>query len=140
MPDYTSSSRPPWYAKSSILWVDVRNNIAYIGNWAFASCPNLVSATLTNTLTTIGNNAFRECPKLALLKIPSSVTSIGNNAFESCTSLQAVYVEWTTPLSVSQNIFSGINLSDVTLFVPRGTGTRYREADVWKSFGSIVEN
>ena len=141
MYDYTSSARPRYYTdtRTAIVWVEMGDGVTSVGNYAFADLPNLISATLPHSITAIGASSFRNCAKLLIMRIPSSVTAIGNNAFDSCTALKEVYVDWVDPLRVNQNVFAGITLSSVRLHVPRGTSARYLAADVWKSFGTIVE-
>jgi hypothetical protein len=55
--------------------------------------------------------------------------------------LTKVAVNWKTPLSnVATNAFNEVNLGACTLLVPSGTKALYEAADVWKDFGTIVED
>ena len=72
------------------------------------------------------------------LTIPSSVTTIGDYAFDGCCGLTSVYVSWQVPISI-RNDFDGINKSNCTLYVPKGTHQYYSVAKVWRDFGKIVE-
>lgn len=54
-----------------------------IGNYAFQSCGELLSAeNLPSSLQTIGTGAFQHCSKLAKISVPATVLDIGDNAFE----------------------------------------------------------
>jgi hypothetical protein len=62
-------------------------------------------------------------------------------AFYNCHSLTDVTVEWAAPLSVEgASIFEYVNLSQVTLHIPAGTKPLYEAADVWKAFGTILDD
>lgn len=104
-------------------------------------CPQAMKGdyVMPRTVNFVNQNAFNGCKGITSLDIPHGVSFIDNNAFASCTGLQTVKVHWTTPLSLSTNIFSNIKLANVTLQVPAGTSEAYREAYIWGGFGNIVE-
>ena len=95
-------------------WDEIKNNITYIGEWAFYNCDSLVSISLPS-VQTIGNGAFaysdsletvdltgapltsfgsslRNCPLLDGLVLPDTVTSIGRDALHGCSSLSYINV------------------------------------------------
>ena len=97
---------------------------------------------------------------MSSVNIPSSVTSIGGYAFSGCESLESVYMSSqiitdgaffsndlnlkevhtkTLPFFINSSDFANIILSDLTLFVPKGTVHEYESAEVWKDFGTIIE-
>ncbi|MDR2119626.1 MAG: leucine-rich repeat domain-containing protein [Tannerella sp.] len=121
--------------------VNIPNLVTTIEVWAFKNCSSLTSVTIPNSVTTIENNAFEGCSGLTSLTIPKSVTTIGDYAFNHCSGLTEVTVEWETPLPFGNYFypFSGVKLSFCFLFVPVGTKALYRAANVWKDFGTIVE-
>ena len=107
----------------------------------FAGCTNLESVTLPVGLQHIYYRAFYNCKKLTAITIPEYVLAIGDNCFTNCTTLKEVTVESPDPntMTLGSNVFSGVSLSECTLYVPIGTKTLYEQADVWKGFGKIVE-
>ena len=92
---------------------------------------------IPNSVISIGDYAFYVCTGLTSVTIPNSVTSIGLFAFSYCTRLTSVKVEKENPIGISSEVFS--NLTNATLYVPKGTKALYETADVWKDFGNIVE-
>ncbi|OJU46847.1 MAG: hypothetical protein BGN96_06280 [Bacteroidales bacterium 45-6] len=90
--------------------------------------------TIPNSVTSIGDWAFYDCGGLTSVTIPGSVTSIGTVAFANCKGLKSVTVGWTTPISINANVFDKVTTANVNLYVPTGTETTYRAADVWKGF------
>ena len=104
-------------------------------NKLIAGCKNTV---IPNSVSAIEQGAFSFCT-FTSINIPSSVTSIGDEAFSSCISLTSVTVEWKEPLVVPKYTFAESSADQAILYVPIGTVTAYKNADVWKDFGFIVE-
>jgi uncharacterized protein YjdB len=97
------------------------------------------SYDIPNTVTHIEFEAFSNCNSLISIEIPAEVTNIGELAFWNCINLDTLIVKSTVPISINANVFNGITISDITLLVPSGTKSLYEAADVWKDFGTIVE-
>ena len=130
----------------SLTNVTLPNSVTTMGESAFSSCTALTNVTLSDKLTTIGKSAFKGCSQLKNVTIPNSVTTIGNGAFAQCTALKNVNVFWDTPLTISADAFSGIELDKVKLYVPASKKGAYQAAEVWKGFdvqeipGGTLEN
>lgn len=84
-------------------------------------------------------NCFNSCTLLTDIDIPSEVGLFGEGVFNSCTGLKSIKVHWSRPVEPSYTIFSGVTLSKVTLYVPKGTKSAYAASSVWGKFGNIVE-
>lgn len=78
-----------FYRREDITAVNIPNNVASIGSYAFYSCENLSQATIN--AQHIGTVAFSYCTNLQNVIIGESVASIGVDAFEMCMSLRSVY-------------------------------------------------
>jgi len=167
MPDYeinemTGSSNAPWRDnRLDIRGVFINDNVTAIGSAAFAGCRNLSSIRIPNSIKSIkdfafagtnlssliipnsvifiGSSAFNSCRNLKLVMIPNSVTKIAFWAFQGCTNLAHFVVGWDVPLLLSDDIFGSTNLSNTTLYVPKGKNALYRTAEVWKDFGTVKE-
>ena len=124
----------------NITSISIPNSVKTIGDCAFIGCSGFTSISIPNSVTTIGVAAFFGCIKLTSISIPNSVISIGGEAFSNCPSLKDVTVEWATPLPVlNYPFFDSNEIKTATLHVPYGTKSLYEAADVWKDFGTIVE-
>lgn len=87
---------------------------------------------------TIGSSAFFHCPKMETINLPECIQEIGAFAF-AYTGLKEVSVHWATPLPITDDVFSGINLSKAKLIVPISTNNIYSKSNVWGNFGQIIE-
>lgn len=113
--------------------------VTKIGDFAFTSSQKLTKITIPNTVRHICQGAFAGCSGLTSMTIPKSVETIDQSVFSSCVGLTSFDVDWQTPPAIDENVFSNIDLSQVTLYVPAGTKGTYETADVWKNFTNIVE-
>lgn len=103
----------------------------------FYGCLKLNSVVINSEiLTALDNGCFYNCKSLKKIELPASVTSIGGNAFNGCNVLSHIYMNATTPPSISGNTFSDYNTP--TLHVPSSAKTSYTKADNWKNFKNII--
>lgn len=85
--DYEDASARPWNAYAEeIRNVFVGAEVTRIGNYAFASCPNLTSVYLEGVDKTIGSYAFYNCAALYDVVGTESIEKIMEGAFSECTS------------------------------------------------------
>jgi hypothetical protein len=91
----------------------------------------------TYKVTTIGAEAFAGSD-LSCLGLPLSLKSVGTDAFKGCVSLDSVEIKWTSPADAYPegiiHAFGGVEVSEVTLMVPKGTKAIYRVARFWGLF------
>ncbi len=80
-----------------LVEVTVPNGVTSIGKWTFSECIGIAEMTLPDGLASICDYAFSDCWELTSVNIPGSVTNIGESAFSDCDSL----TEITIPGSVS---------------------------------------
>ncbi len=114
------------------------NNVKTIGESAFYNCTSLYDVRFSNGMTSIGKYAFYGCTKLENLTLPAKLATIGDFAF-AYSGLKTLTVNMTTPIDINANVFYNVNLSQCTLYVPKGCKDAYKNANVWKKFGTILE-
>jgi len=90
----------------------IGNNLTFLGEGAFNSCPLLTSVTIGDGLTSVGNGAFTGCQALINATFGSAVTNVGNGTFEDCTHLKGVYFKGNAP-SAGTYVFESANLAKV---------------------------
>jgi len=118
--------------------INIPESVTCIGDWAFESCKGLTSVIIPNSVTSIGRGAFCDCHILSIT-IGSGVTSIGEYAFSDGSGLQSIICYAVETPEVSENTFDDdddgdIDISNVTLRVPRESVQKYKDHPVWGKF------
>ncbi|MFB9052657.1 leucine-rich repeat domain-containing protein [Formosa undariae] len=129
------------------------------GNYTFINCASITSVIVPGTLslgvgalrgtgitsfiipnewTIMPDQMIRDCKSMTSINIPSTITTMGVAAFRGCTGITEMQVNWTASEDIADatvgNLFNGLTLSGVNLFVPTGTETLYEAANVWTDF------
>ena len=125
---------------SSLTSFTIPNTVTSWGNLVFDGCTNLSSVTIPNTLTDIPYATFRGCTSLTSFIIPNSVTFINGNAFEGCSGLTSIICNAITPISIPNNVFTGVSQSACSLTVPNASVAAYQAAAIWQNFAPITCN
>ena len=88
----------------------------------------------------IGSYAFSWQTHLTSITLPGNVVELGDGAFEHCTSLTEIHVEATTPPTLGDYVFDGMNLYNTWLYVPCGTRNAYDDVEEgWGMFPYIID-
>ncbi len=141
----TSIGDNAFYNCGSLTSITIPNSVTTIGNYAFQYCIKLTSITIPNSVTSIGDAAFSNCSRLTSVTIGNSVTSIGNNAFSDCSGIKTItsyaetpptaqYTKLSSGQLVTTTAFEGLDVSDITLYVPQQWIPLYKYDPLWKQF------
>lgn len=123
---------------------------------AFHSRHRLQSVVLPASVTEIGSQAFFACDALRALTLPMSLRHVGLAAFSGCKALETLVIEGTpeiedyafarlsglrrvelrssVPPKAAPHAFYGVDRSQCTLVVPKGSERAYRKAAGWSVF------
>ena len=72
------------FSNTSLISLNIGNDVKTIPQYAFADCYYLENVTIGENVETIAKNAFAYCTNIASIEIPDSVKSIEKNAFADC--------------------------------------------------------
>ena len=72
---------------------------------------------------------FENCTSIT---IPSGITNIGEYTFYECTELASIYLMNPAPATIDSENFTDSHYADTTVYVPQGSLSAYKAADVWK--------
>lgn len=125
--------------------LEIPKSVIKIHNTAFSSCTKL-NIQLPPAVKWIDYEAFDNCA-LDSIVFPASVEFIGGAAFSGLQSLQKIYSLSPTPPICGQHPmmdkgcgpFHGFTPSDIPVYVPVGSGEKYRQAFGWNYFSNIIE-
>jgi hypothetical protein len=93
--------------------------------------------TIPSSVTRVDSWTFAYCSALTSVSIPSGVTDIGEYAFTHCSGLTSITNLRTEPQTIDDDMFYGVDKSACTLYVPKASVKKYREAEGWKKFENI---
>lgn len=125
---------------SALSEIALPSTLTNLGYRAFYNCSSLSSVSFSeqSMLSTIGDNAFNGT-NLKEIVLPASLVSIGSNIFSSqyneggqyVSGLEKLTINAMTPPAVSYSL----GADDIyAIHVPKGSGTAYRAAEVWKDY------
>ena len=123
----------------SLTDIVVPNSVADFESSVFEYCVGLKNATIGNGITNLGMGAFFYCIALTDIVIGANVESLGEGVFYYCDALESIHLMNDKPATVAEHNFTDEHYSTVELFVPTGTLSAYKSADVWKNFLNIKE-
>ena len=126
---------------SSLDYIIFGDSDLDIDNYAFRSCSGLTSIVFPSSVARIGNDAFSYCTNLSTVSfLGKHLPSIGHTAFNQCKKLTDVYSKAITLCSncLGTGAFPTTITAKATLHVPKSRLEQYKQANVWKSFGTIT--
>ena len=115
----------------------IPNGTTEIADNAFSWNYELKSITIPNSVTKIGNWAFEGCTALTSITIPNSVTKIGYEAFYECKNLKEIILFQTDPSKIKVTESSGLQKTQITLYVPKEGVTAFQEHWFWSECAAI---
>jgi len=119
-----------------LTFVSIANTVRRIGKRAFTDSA-LPSIVVPNSVTSIGDAAFSECNSLISITLPNKIIEFGNYVFNKCTKLTSITNPNPVPYSINSLTFGYLNLSSITLYVPKNSVSAYKKAPVWKDFNIV---
>jgi hypothetical protein len=121
----------------SLKKIKIPDSVLKIEYNAFIYCISLTDIILPINLERIESNTFGNCRSLRNITIPCSVRSIGDYAFFLCNSLSNFTIKTEKVLDLNETVFKNVDLSLVTLKVPKILEKSYEDTVIWKDFKSI---
>ncbi|HEY5507724.1 MAG TPA: leucine-rich repeat domain-containing protein, partial [Paludibacter sp.] len=126
IPDYAFvlfNSSSDYYAKTTLISVQLPLTATAVGRLAFLFCYNLNSITIPNSVTHIGQGSFEYCYGINAVSIPASVANIDASAFFGCNGYVTVDLNNPNFSSLNGSLF---NKNQTTLIhVPYYTAGSY---------------
>lgn len=136
---YADSTKHSLSACSAVHGGDLKidESVHAVEEDAFRGCKQLRSVIFGDSLQTIQSNAFYENDNLIFVTLGAGIKELDRYALQ-CRKLKALYIKAKEVPETSSYTFYGVRLSEVTLYVPKGTEEAYKNASVWNEFGTVV--
>ena len=94
----------------------------------------------THTVTSIGKGAFKGNKDITSVTIPATITDIDCEAFADYPNLDTIIMQGSNPPTICATTFGKTGTkAGVTVVVPCGAGSAYKNAPVWKDM-NIIED
>lgn len=131
-------------ASETILYVGCNNSIIpqtvkTIHHIAFQGS-GVKTVTIPRGVESLGNYVFKDCKSLTQVRIPSTIIDWGCCVFSGCYNLRIIELFVDNPSFIrdrqKSSFVDGLDLSQITLVVPIGSGYEYRNDPV---FGGCKE-
>lgn len=114
--------------------ISIPEGITNIYMCTFMCCTNLQTVNLPTSLNNIAQFAFAQTGLISLT-LPENIADIGNNAFSECVNLGEVTLNSLYLFVPSgQNIFNGIDTSEIPLYVNAAQLNNFASNAPWKYF------
>ena len=124
---------------SGLTSVSIGKSVKRIGYGAFNRCIGLTSITIPNSVETIDIIAFYGCAGVTTVVIGDGIKKIGINAFANCQELKDVYCYAENVPTTESDVFKDSYIDFSTLHVLKTSIEKYKAAEPWKYFKSIVK-
>ena len=113
---YYTDDATPFSELSLLKELDIQGYVAYLADYSFYDCRNLLKITLG-----------------------ASLRSLGKGVFEHCTMLCEITVSSPNPPEIKRNTFHPETFQDALLQVPEGCSGQYINHPLWGKFRHITE-
>lgn len=120
---------------SEVKHLDLDINDKPVSPYAFYNAQNL--NTIRIKASHIGDLSFNGCDNVSAICL--NIESLEENSFANCTNIKTIYCLTDEPPVAPDNAFA--NYEGVTLYVPKGSLSKYENADTcWWRFLDIIES
>ena len=125
------------FTKYIIRSISLPEGLTTIGAGVFSGT-SITTITIPNTVVDIGDSAFADCDFLKTVQIGKNVKRIGYYAFglnaEGCN--RTIINNANIPQKITEHEFYNY-IHSASLYVPRASLLEYKNAEIWKEFGTI---
>ena len=113
----------------------VKEGTRLIANWAITGQEGLTSLVLPEGLLCLCKEAVNDLENLTTLTLPSTLAHFGSAILNNCGSLTDIYNYAEEPYDlVGVDVFEGLDKSNCTLYVPKGSKEAYSKEVYWSAF------
>lgn len=147
IPDVITELKRMTFSNIRVESITIPDHVTAFDATSFENC-KAKTLHIGNGITDIPEFACAYWYNLEEVEIGENVMSVSRNAFYDSYHLKKIIIHATTPPTVSSDGVFGYDddyeshrftTKNMTLVVPKGTWEAYHSAEIWKDFGTILE-
>jgi len=109
-------------------------SLSFIAPYAFNGCFCLTDINIPDSIKSINEKTFEGCFNLRRITFGKGVKNIEKEAFGNCVKLRTLTIFAEEPPVIAPKAFYGIDISKITVFVPRDRIKVYQMSPYWGDF------
>lgn len=106
----------------------------------YASVNVTTAYVVPETVTEITDLAFAACDNLKSVTLPEKLSKLGDRVWDGCNALEKVICKNAEPVVADNDLFTMDTYFNATLYVPKGSKSKYESTAPWKNFYDISED
>lgn len=118
---------------TNLTAIDWSSKLSSVSDYLFAGTALADSLSLP-PVATVGNFAFYNVSTLTYVALPATLTFMGDRAMAGMTGLTALSCFASNVPDLGDEVWAGLNQSEIPLDIPPSARLRYQAADQWKEF------
>ena len=118
---------------STLTHIDLSTKLTAVSDYLLAGTALTGDLTLP-AVETVGNFALYNVSTLSSVALPATLTFMGNRAMAGMTGMTALSCRASNVPELGDEVWAGVNQSQVPLDIPPAARFKYRDADQWREF------
>lgn len=106
----------------------------------YASVNVTPAYVVPETVTEITDLAFAACDNLKSVTLPEKLSKLGDRVWDGCNAIEKVICKNAEPVVADNDLFTMDTYFNATLYVPKGSKSKYESTAPWKNFYDISED
>jgi len=113
--------------------VQLSNNLDKLNDYVLAGT-GLTGELHLNSMSEIGDYSLYNVSHLSVVELPASMTWLGTRSMAGMTGMTSLVSKATEVPALGEDVWMGVNQSNVPLSVPSSSIDKYKAANQWKEF------
>lgn len=135
---YISFGRLQVFAGAGIRSYTTPSSVTSIGGSVFRKNSTIEELVINDEVTFIGQYAFAECPNLKSITLPASLVELSYDPFYKSTGIETVYLRSIVPPVLSSEIYTTV-FPNLKIYVPDECLSLYENSDAWQVYRKYIE-
>ena len=122
-----------FFYDNELQHIELGGNVTTLNDYLLAGTGLTGGLDLTG-VTTIGDYALYNVSTLSAVELPETVTWLGTRSMAGMTGMTSITSNAVEVPQLGEDVWQGVNQSQIPITVPKAAIHRYMDADQWKEF------